>query len=779
MNIRRKLTNLRISTKLLLLNVIICLAFLLLAAGMLTSLAIVGNLSTGLIDRDIGRSLENSQTARELSRVFAAINILEHSFYGRDDILTEEGTRLTGRVESLLARTGHPQLRQGLRAFASALQAYLARCKTINGIISDRERYEGESLAAVTALEGMLADPATMKKGVQLASDCRQRLVEIGKLAAYQEERYRRELPPDTEVQAVLNSSFNEFEGRLAAIRSAFPAVAGQVGETALSLGFYRDSVLSFCEEMNGLHALRVEMRKAEAVSLAAMEAIDENISLTVNRVSDSLAKIILFSATIFLIIILVITVAFFFTAVSLAKKNINQPMQRILAGIDDFRRGDFRGGIKLNRVDEWDSIEKALNNMATELLRSNKDLQESRQRFYELAELLPQPVFEIDPRGAFTYVNRCGLETFGYDAGFDPQGINAMDVYLPEDRERVRENIRKKLTGDPFDDHEYTCLRKDGSTFPVLIYSAPILKNGQPVGVRGIVVDISERKRAEEELRRAHAELERRVEERTAQLSETNRRLIQAHQALQEAHDKLEQRVRERTAELQQTHEQLLHAEKLSAVGQLSSSIAHEFNNPLQGIMFVINRIKKKVAGQEEQELVAMALKECKRMKNLIKDLQDFNRPSSGIMAAMDLHAALDGLLLLSKKDYENRGIRVVRHYGGDVPAIKAVADQIKQVLLNVLKNAVDACAGGGIITITTRLDGRQVEIAIADNGTGIDPQHIEHIFEPFFTTKSAVSGIGLGLSVSYGIIKKHNGRIEVDSTPGHGTTFTIILPV
>jgi PAS domain S-box-containing protein len=136
-----------------------------------------------------------------------------------------------------------------------------------------------------------------------------------------------------------------------------------------------------------------------------------------------------------------------------------------------------------------------------TERKLAEEAIRESEERFRELAELLPQPVFEMNLEVNFTYSNRCGFETFGYNQDDVEKGLNALEMFIPEERERVQKNIRKTLTGEEFEDHEYTGLGKDGSTFPVLVYSTPIIKKDKPVGVRGIVMDITERKRVEKAL--------------------------------------------------------------------------------------------------------------------------------------------------------------------------------------------------------------------------------------------------------------------------------------
>lgn len=173
------------------------------------------------------------------------------------------------------------------------------------------------------------------------------------------------------------------------------------------------------------------------------------------------------------------------------------------------------------------------------------------------------------------------------------------------------------------------------------------------------------------------------------------------------------------------------------------------------------------------------MAVKECNRMRDLIKSLQDFNRPTSGRLAPMDIHTAINSILLLGKKEYKKRKITIEKVYAENLPHIKAVADQIKQVFLNLLNNAADACEEGGTITIRTEAHMDNIVIRIQDTGAGIKPEDKVHIFEPFFTTKPTIKGTGLGLSVSYGIIKGHGGTINVESESGKGSIFSITLPI
>ncbi len=256
---------------------------------------------------------------------------------------------------------------------------------------------------------------------------------------------------------------------------------------------------------------------------------------------------------------------------------------------------------------------------------------------------------------------------------------------------------------------------------------------------------------------------------------------IITGRKALLEASLALQKRAEE---ELKDTQEHLLHTEKLSAIGKLSASFAHEFNNPLCGILFVLQTISEKDLNEKlditEIEQINMAIKECNRMADLTRKLQDFNRPSPGITLKIDINETINEVLIMCRKRLQTNKISLGTHFDKKLPLIKAVPDQIKQVILNLIQNADDSISGrDGRIDITTYIDNTNVLIEIQDTGKGIFQSDISKIFEPFMTTKPTVKGTGLGLSICHGIIKKHGGKIKVKSQPGHGSTFTIILPM
>jgi PAS domain S-box-containing protein len=244
-----------------------------------------------------------------------------------------------------------------------------------------------------------------------------------------------------------------------------------------------------------------------------------------------------------------------------------------------------------------------------------------------------------------------------------------------------------------------------------------------------------------------------------------------------------LENILNERTAELEKTHKQLIHAEKLSATGKLAAIMAHEINNPICGIRNVLEIVNERSNLRKHELLItAMAIKECNRIIELVKNLNDFHRPSPGNYELKDVNALINELLVLENKILKKKNIELTKSLALNLPKISLITDQIKQVILNLLINAEDSMSENkkdGKISITTGCEDSKVIIQISDNGKGISEENLSKIYEPFVSTKSTVKGVGLGLSVSYGIIKAHGGDIVVKSLFGKGSTFSIILPV
>jgi signal transduction histidine kinase len=223
--------------------------------------------------------------------------------------------------------------------------------------------------------------------------------------------------------------------------------------------------------------------------------------------------------------------------------------------------------------------------------------------------------------------------------------------------------------------------------------------------------------------------------------------------------------------------------AEHLAAVGKLAAGVAHEINNPLAGMQNCVRTLSKWAGTDQRQTQYLQMLQEgLSRIARTVRQLLDFARESPPRMTRVDLGSLLDRCLRLLAHELAERKIACAPFPSGELPDICADPQQLEQVFVNLLMNALDAMTGGGTLTVSAavREEGsRLLEVMVADTGAGIPAQDLPRIFDPFFTTKQVGKGTGLGLSVSYGIIKAHGGSIEVESEPGKGSTFKVLLPV
>jgi len=225
---------------------------------------------------------------------------------------------------------------------------------------------------------------------------------------------------------------------------------------------------------------------------------------------------------------------------------------------------------------------------------------------------------------------------------------------------------------------------------------------------------------------------------------------------------------------------EKMATTEKLAAVGELSAGVAHEVNNPL-GIILGYTQLLKRSAEDESslKEDLSVIEKHVIGCKKVVESLLNFARSAPSEKRSCHLHQIIEEVLAFTRHQAEMDGIQVVTELDEALPEIHADAEKIKQVLINLIINAVHAIDGQGEIYVTTGVEGPgTVFITVADTGSGMDADTRSRIFDPFFTTKPTGTGTGLGLSVSYGIVKNHGGEIDVISTPGKGTVFTIHLP-
>ena len=369
-----------------------------------------------------------------------------------------------------------------------------------------------------------------------------------------------------------------------------------------------------------------------------------------------------------------------------------------------------------------------------TDRRRAEDALRQSEERFREMARLLPQTVFESDGSGKLTFVNEAALTRFGFMPEDMEKGVNFIDVLAPEELPRARANFLRVLAGESLGLSEYRARKRDGTTFPALVHSTRILKNGKTVGTRGFVVDISEKKAMED---------------------------------------------------------QLLRSQKMEAIGTLAGGIAHDFNNLLMGIL---GNVSLMLMHMEEGHPFHERLKS---MEEYVQRGSELTRQLLGFARGGKYEVRTTPLGEFVRKSAEMFGrtkkeIHIHHRTAENLWPVDVDRGQMDQVLLNLFVNAWQAMPGGGNLFLSLENveigpaeaqsggvePGRFVKLIVADTGVGMDEATRARIFDPFFSTKERGHGTGLGLASVYGIIKNHGGFVRVESEKGAGAAFMIYLP-
>ena len=233
----------------------------------------------------------------------------------------------------------------------------------------------------------------------------------------------------------------------------------------------------------------------------------------------------------------------------------------------------------------------------------------------------------------------------------------------------------------------------------------------------------------------------------------------------------------------LRQTQQQLIQAAKLSSLGQLAAAVAHELNNPLAGVLIYTRLMKEKLAKNDiDKAKLSNNLDKIESAidysSGIIRGLLDFARQSEPLLRPVTVGRAIDKAMSLVGHEAKMKVIEVVRHEAPSLSLVVADFNQLVQVFVNLMVNAIQAMKEGSALTIRISQDGNWVKVSVADTGHGIPPENMDKLFTPFFTTKDEVKGVGLGLAISHGIIERHGGRIDVWSEVGKGSIFTVVLP-
>jgi PAS domain S-box-containing protein len=357
------------------------------------------------------------------------------------------------------------------------------------------------------------------------------------------------------------------------------------------------------------------------------------------------------------------------------------------------------------------------------------RDVSEARKkdldllRFSQVVHYTVNPIQISDARNRMVYVNPAFERTSGYSReeliGNDPKMLSS-GKHTKEFWKRVWNRIS---TGHVWTG-EVENRRKDGAPlFTQLLISPIVNADGKVVGYLGTHRDITEQKQLEQ---------------------------------------------------------QLVHTQKMESMGTLAAGIAHEVGNPLASISSVVQVLLRSTNEEFVREKLNLVQGQVQRINKIIRDLVDFSRPSNYQLEPTDVVRLVLDAIEIVKLGRKAKNITFLTDIRKQIPMLYLVPDQLSQVFINIFLNSVDAIDGKpGQVETTVTQDGDKVEICIADNGSGILPEHLPKIFEPFFTTKKVGEGTGLGLWVSYGIVKSFRGDIRVESGKGKGTSFTVTLPL
>jgi two-component system NtrC family sensor kinase len=272
-----------------------------------------------------------------------------------------------------------------------------------------------------------------------------------------------------------------------------------------------------------------------------------------------------------------------------------------------------------------------------------------------------------------------------------------------------------------------------------------------------------------------------RAIEKMTKSISEGNFHRIEGFRARDELGSVITA-INSMSEELAHREEQIIQSKKLASLGILTAGVAHEITNPLNNISMIAqtyDELYAQLGEKDRREFMSKVDAETERIRKIVKNLLDFSKPKDAILKEADINSVIQKALMLVQNMIDVQNISTTVTLTEGLPHIYIDEDQIQQVLVNLATNAVQAMSAGGRLFIASRLgkDQESVEISVMDTGKGISPEFLSHIFDPFFSTKGE-GGTGLGLSVSYGIIKHHKGEIRVESKVGVGTTFTVELP-
>ncbi len=379
-----------------------------------------------------------------------------------------------------------------------------------------------------------------------------------------------------------------------------------------------------------------------------------------------------------------------------------------------------------IERITMKRKLKQYTRNLETLVREANVELERAYQFRENLIENSPDAIVSVRKGGEIIIFNSAAERLLGYKKQEVIGKMNIVHVYPPGVAKRVMKDLRSESYGGKgiLQKQELMVVNKDGASIPVYLSASILYEEGREAGSVGIFTDLREQKELEI---------------------------------------------------------QLMRTEKLSSLGKLSAGIAHEINQPLTGVLTFASLLLKKFQEDETTKKdLEVIVRETTRIRRIVQGVLDFARETPIHKSTTRIELIIDQTLELVVHQQRFFGIDVKKDYGASVAQVLVDSSLMEQVFMNMILNAADAMEGSGTLTVRTRQSGDTVRIDIEDTGCGMPRSIVDKIFDPFFTTKDSTegTGMGLGLAVSYGIVKNHNGDIRVETVEGKGTTFTIELP-
>ena len=412
---------------------------------------------------------------------------------------------------------------------------------------------------------------------------------------------------------------------------------------------------------------------------------------------------------------------------------------------------------------------------------RAEEALRENEKRFVEGMCSSRDAIFLMGD-GQFVDCNDAVVRMFGYASREEILKHNLADLSpatQPDGRdslEKAREMIRLAVE-QGFHRFEWLHRKAEGEEFPAQVTLTPSVMRGRRI-LSCVLIDLTQQKQNEQRL----AEIQLSLRKHTEQLAASLEEAVKSRQILSsmlEDNNQIRADLEERLGELKRSQNMLIQSEKLASLGRLVSEIAHEVSNPLMIISGNAQlSLMSETISDEEKKSMEIIVNECQRAKNVIRRVLRFAKPSHGDIKEVEIAASLEAIVgILEKQFLLTHNIEIKRKYLEQPVHVFVDEGQLQEVFMNLLNNAKEAMEHGGVITITTSLDGAMLRVDFKDTGPGMSDEVLRKLMEPFFTTKE--TGTGIGLSVCYGILKAHNGELRFESELGKGTTATIMLPL